>query len=564
MYRLRIGYAIGIIMIARAGCSDVQASENPPDNAEPLIINVLHPERQGAEVLRLFEGSRAASPAAALSAWKRSVGNGGQLGKPLEAVIAMFNPEMVRESRVLDGSEVQIGFDPDGGSPRWFAIVPHDDGTLASALTAAHLSYPDDEPLREAGLETAVARLTGSGRPLASQVGSGIILASSRAELIRGIRAVPRASTNPDKRGTTDASGARLPPTSGLAFRLDPRQLASPRGGSLSVRRIVEAIHSSECRGVEGILALHDGCLTFEASTTRAPVEGKPGPKSRLPAIDSRWLARLPASDVMAFLSVALDPTPANWDKAFALADRVERVDPSHAGGAPLRTRMNLMAAAAGVKPEADLLPHLRGVSACAWGDPREPGRLAGVLLMLHLDEEPSARRLAEDFLPRLVSLFAGRPALKSALRGPGLAAPRTGESPGESRRLGPVLGRMVTIWWLDRDVMMAWGDDALAASLQSPIPPGRSLVSVYRIPPYGGRGAPQRFGAFWPGRLWRPGKHSQFSPENIREIAIGPPIVWHGWNERDRAYDLVRWPELSVRVRHLLEKLPPSPPRNP
>jgi hypothetical protein len=60
------------------------------------MVRLVHPERQAAEVLRLFEGTCATSPAAALTAWKRSNPRPGWLAKPLEAVIATFNPGMVR------------------------------------------------------------------------------------------------------------------------------------------------------------------------------------------------------------------------------------------------------------------------------------------------------------------------------------------------------------------------------------------------------------------------------------------------------------------------------------
>ena len=72
----------------------------------------------------------------------------------------MCNPDMVREWRVLDGAELRVGLDPDDGSTSWFAIVPHDDGTIAAAMTAARLTYPDDEPLREGG---SMCRWHGSG-----------------------------------------------------------------------------------------------------------------------------------------------------------------------------------------------------------------------------------------------------------------------------------------------------------------------------------------------------------------------------------------------------------------
>ena len=116
----------------------------------------------------------------------------------------MCNPDMVPEWRVLDGAELQLGFDPGDGSPHWFAIVPHDDGTVAAAITAARLTYPDDEPLREAGRETPVARLGRSGVPLAAQVGSRLTLGSSRADLLRGIHSIPAASARPSARFGTD------------------------------------------------------------------------------------------------------------------------------------------------------------------------------------------------------------------------------------------------------------------------------------------------------------------------------------------------------------------------
>ena len=60
-------------------------------------------------------------------------------------------------------------------------------------------------------------------------------------------------------------------------------------------------------------------------------------------------------------ISLAIDAQPRSWDWAFAVVDRVERVDPARAGLAPLRSRLNLILAATGVKLEADLHPHLAG-----------------------------------------------------------------------------------------------------------------------------------------------------------------------------------------------------------
>ena len=109
-------------------------------SGEPIVVRLIHPDRQAAAVLRLFEGCAAPHPAAALAAWKRSTRDPNQLGKPLEAVISFFNPEMVREWSVFHEARFQLGFDPETGSGRWRLTVPGDDGTLAALITALRLS----------------------------------------------------------------------------------------------------------------------------------------------------------------------------------------------------------------------------------------------------------------------------------------------------------------------------------------------------------------------------------------------------------------------------------------
>jgi hypothetical protein len=531
-----------IVLLMLAGQVGGESWGGSADENEPLIVRLVHPDRQAAEYLRLFEGSRAASPAAALATWKQSTRNLGQLGKPIEAMIAMFNPDMVPEWRVLDGAELQLGFDPGDGSPRWFAIVPHDDGTVAAAITAARLTYPDDEPLREEGRETPVARLGRSGVPLAVQVGSRLTLGSSRAELLRGIHCSP-ASFDPGH-----------PIDSGLFFRLDAKRMTTPRSGSLALRRTVEALHGMNCRRVEGTLAVKVGRLSFDITTTLEGPQTPPREAAKTQTVEPKWLEHFPADNLMAIVSVAVDPEPTSWARVFSLADRVERADPARVGVAPLRTRLNLFAVAAGVKPEADLLPHLRGVSAGIWGDPRQPGKPVGALLVLHVDETPNAERLAQDFVPRLGSLLQGR-------AGAGQPA---GPPPGEPRRVGILLGRNLSVWQQRRDVMIAWGDDALTAPLKWKVPPPRSVAAVYDGSRREGRAAPQRFGAFWPGRLIRPDNSLNPSPATLRAFADDPPVVWWGWNDGNRALDEFQWPDLAGRVRRLLETIPLDPPRVP
>ena len=88
-----------LVFVSQAG---LLAGDVPTDPArEPLTVRLVHPERQAAEILRLFEGSPAPHPAAALAAWKRASSEPDRLGKTTEAVISFFNPEMVAEWKVV-------------------------------------------------------------------------------------------------------------------------------------------------------------------------------------------------------------------------------------------------------------------------------------------------------------------------------------------------------------------------------------------------------------------------------------------------------------------------------
>jgi hypothetical protein len=139
-------------------------------------------------VLKLFEGSRAQHPAAALAAWKKATHQSGQLGKPLEALIAFFNPEMSHEWRVLHAAELCVNWDGADGRPRWHATVPKDDGTVAAAVTALRMTDGSTEPaIVIEGSEIGVERLGRPGAFLAAQVGDTVMFGSTRDELLRAI-----------------------------------------------------------------------------------------------------------------------------------------------------------------------------------------------------------------------------------------------------------------------------------------------------------------------------------------------------------------------------------------
>ena len=92
--RTMIYRPIVFVLLQAIVLSRVQGGESP-DGPE-VVFRLIHPDRQAAAIIQLFEGCRAPHPAAALAAWKRATRDPNQLGKPLEAVISFFNPEMVR------------------------------------------------------------------------------------------------------------------------------------------------------------------------------------------------------------------------------------------------------------------------------------------------------------------------------------------------------------------------------------------------------------------------------------------------------------------------------------
>ena len=245
---------------------------------DTLVMRLVHPDQQAARVLSLFEGARAPHPAAALAAWKRATRDPGQLGKPLEAVIALFNPEMVPEWRVMHEAELHVDLGSPDGKPRWYALVPRDDGTLAAAITAARLTDGAEEaPAGQEGTEAPVQRLGPPGSMVVSRVGDGLILASSREELLRGLSCTrpgdgpsKAAAALPAQRGDSGESvlaGAVDRLDSGVVFELDPAHLAPPAWRSLALQRAGELLRGLACRQMQGSLALKGECLALEVTT---------------------------------------------------------------------------------------------------------------------------------------------------------------------------------------------------------------------------------------------------------------------------------------------------------
>jgi len=507
------GLASAILMSA----APARAVEPPEAAPRPAVtIRLVGPDRQLDRFLALFQGAKAPSPAAALAGWKRApaaVGPGA-LTKRGEAILALGNPAMVRELRTLDGTEVAIGFD-DAGRARWSATVPADDGTFAALATALALSGGGVE---EAIGPARVDRLGPPGSALMAQVGATVVAAGTR----------------PDLRAALDRLPLEPPaPGPGLRFRLDPAALGTagpqPRG------RLAAALRALGCREIRGDAGL-DGeslALIVTGRWPDRPAGGRP--------LDPAWLDWLPADRTFAAVALALDPRPEAWDAAFAAADRVDKADPARAHLAPLRSRLNLLALAAGVRPEADLWPHLLGVSAAVTAEPSGP--VDGALVALHLDGEAAAVRVADRVLPRL--------AARLRLEAPEAPAP----APDGVRNFGQLAGRPLQSARRGATLLIGWGEPTLPAAFAAQAHPDRSIGNAFRS----ARGplAPRRAGACWPGRL--PGLPAD-SPLGFA-LGAAPPVLWSGGGDGPATRDEVRWTGLRGVIRRFLDRLPMDPP---
>jgi hypothetical protein len=467
---------------------------------------------------------------------------------------------MVREWSVFHEARFQLGFDPETGTRQWRLTVPGDDGTLAALITALRLSGGSNEaPVGNGTI--AVNRLGGPGAAVAARSAGGVVLASSRAELERGL---PPGISGPSARleavGLKDDSGVpAADPDSGLVFRIEPGRMTVPARGSVATRRAIELARGLGCRTVDGRLGLVGDQVGLEITSELDPARPfAPGSAGNL-AIDTEWLKWIPAGEAVAVASLAAGRGAAYWERAFALADRVDRADPARANLAPLRTRINLLASAAGARLEADLWPHLRGVTVAWLANPDKPEQSGRAVAVLQMDEDRAAQHLVADVLPRLAALWRrakvetrpGQPQPPDAVRvAAGVSA--------VTRSLGRPGGRPLDAAARGRTVLVGWGDQALETMFRAAAHPEQSVMPLMGAASAGL--APQplaRVGAFWPGRMRLPVKGLDGPTPLVRCLADGPPIVWTGWNLDGRARDRVRWHDLHGLVRHFLAAIP-------
>ena len=428
---------------------------------------------------------------------------------------------MARELRGLDGAEAVLGFDA-AGLLRWHATLPRDDGTLAAVGTALALTDGGSDPPLGA---VPVDRLGPPGAPLLALTAGGLVLAGTRDDL----RVVLEHIADGPPAGPALETGGLI--------RVAPEALRA--AGSLPVKRLAEALLAAGVQELEGALVLEDEALSLVVTGRCA------GPLAVAAPLDPSWLDWVPASGTVAAMALALDPRPEAWDALFAAADRVEKADAARAEVAPLRTRLNLLSLVAGVRPEADLWPRLRGISAGVRADPS--GRIDGSWLALHAQDPAAAERIARRVLPRLATSMGAVPA----------GGPMLPEAEGPLP-LGRLSGRPLDLCRRETTVLVAWGEGMLADALDARAHPDRSAGPAIRAS--WGTSLPQRAGAFWPSRL--SGRAADGSPTSSALAGAEPTLWWGSAGATSR--DEIRWTGLRGLVRRFLDRLPlePSPDR--
>jgi len=497
----------------RAGWFLVLLAASIAGGADPtpvVTVRAVHPDREMAAILDLFRGAKAPNPAAALAAWKRASREPDRLGKPAEALIAAFNPLMAGELRTLDEAGVASWFDPEAGRLAWGASIPADDGTFAALATALALSGGAAEGPIDG---RPVDRLGGPGSPLMARGPRGVALAGSRDGLRLSLR-------------RADAADRPRPAIeSGWLARFDARGLED--APSLGARRVAEAFRATGGREVSVVARLEGSTLAATLTGAFAAIPGEPS------ALDPAWLDWVPADRAMAAFALAIDPRPGAWDAAFALAERVAPGAPGPKDLAPLRARLDLAARAVGLRTEVDILPHLRGLSGWVGADGKKAPDVG--LVAIHLDDEASARRLADRIKSR----------------------PGVGDDHGPGRVVAALAGRPIRVDVRGASLLVGWGEGSIGASTEAKGSPDRSAGPVI-LRGWAAAPLPSRVAAAWTGRV--PRLAPEGSPLAIA-LAGAPPVLWTGHRAGLLMVDRIAWGGLDATVRRFLDLIPLDPP---
>ena len=536
----------GVAFIAAAACLIWLAGGRPALAEEPklepaVVVRAIQPERQAAAVIDLFAGSRAANPAAALAAWRRATGNHDAIGKPLQAVAALFNPEMVSEWRAFDGARFDLAVEGARPGPLWALIAPKDDGALAALITSLRLSGGADEPpILDPPI--AVERLGGPGAALAARLSSATVFASHRDMLAAEIQRFRAGMADPP------ATDLFKPDDSGFAITLRPDRIAVDERVAPGLARVATTARGLGLVVTDGWFGLEADRLELEL-VSRFQSEGEGGADVKAPSeLDPAWLAWFPERESAAAVAVVLGPGAEFWDGLFQVADAIDRAAPARAELAPLRSRLTFLALARGVRLEADLWPLLRGASAGLLVEDGLMGRPRGIVVALHAADPQGARRI----LDRVVAPLAGAGRPKPVAE----AAPGSEASP---LVLGRVSGRPLEAVARGATVLVAWGEGALSRALQSAETPEKSVAAL--LDKETGDDRPvNRFGVIQAGRaalaLGAWGPNSPFAAA----LVSASPVVWRGGWRDGLAWDSARWPNLRGLVARFLERIPQEP----
>ena len=156
------------------------------------------------------------------------------------------------------------------------------------------------------------------------------------------------------------------------------------------------------------------------------------------------------------------------------------------------------------------------------------------------------------------IMLHYGRPSRSAGLY------PEPAE-PLRTLTLGRVSGEPLEVTSRGRTVLIAWGVGTLETAIESHDHlEDRSAVLLTADWKRMKQKAPDRTGAFWPGRVHLPVKGLDGPTPLVRCLAQGPPIVWSGSTDRGQAHDRIVWPGLHRLVQRFLETLPLDPARLP
>lgn len=329
-----------------------------PDSA--MTLDVSRPDEQLRAILDLFAGARVDSPAAALASWKLSTH--GDLGKTVEAVIALLNPMMVGEFAAFDGAR----FSWDGAS-HWSLRLPRGGDAVEALAVALSLSGGAAES-REG--DWSVDRLGPPGSSLCARSGSRAVIASDREALAAAVS------------GGWELAGAGA---AGFAGSIDPAR-ALPPGILRSI------LVGWQCRALAPECRLERDALMLDVRG--AFLQAPPGAGT----LDPAWLEAIPAGDDLV-AAVAGAPGMTAWADAHGgWAIVLHRPNPI----TDLALRRLLGASGAVVKAEgsrliiaADEAARARAAAALAtpcdairrrWVDPTSqrfgliwPGRLTGM-----------------------------------------------------------------------------------------------------------------------------------------------------------------------------------------